>query len=50
MADGIDRLLRSRTLFIVIGAGHLPYKDGVLNRLANKGYKIKPIKVDFNKH
>jgi len=47
MADGIDRLLQNKTVFIVIGAAHLPYKFGVLNLLTQKGYFVKPYRIDL---
>ena len=43
MAARIDTLIRSRSAFIAIGAGHLPGSEGVLNLLEEKGYKIKPV-------
>lgn len=46
MADGIDRLLHEKAVFIVIGAAHLPYEFGVLNLLAQKGYFLKPYYLD----
>lgn len=47
MANGIDQLLQEKTVFIVIGAAHLPYEFGVLNLLAQKGYFIKPYNIDL---
>lgn len=49
MADGIDRLLRENTVFVVIGAAHLPYKYGVLNILSQRGYIVKPYKLQMIK-
>ncbi len=48
MADGIDNLLSKKTAFIIIGAAHLPYENGVLALLEKKGYIIKPYLVDLN--
>ena len=42
MADGIERLSRENSVFVVIGAAHLPYKYGIINILAQRGYIIKP--------
>ena len=51
MAAGIDSLLqrKRKSIFIIIGAAHLPYNSGVLSRLAKKGYIIKPYFIDFTK-
>lgn len=50
MAEKIDNLLNSGTqLFIVVGLAHLPYKDGILNILSQKGYLIEPYMVDLKK-
>lgn len=47
MADGIDQLLQEKPVFIVIGASHLPYEFGVLNRLAQKGYSVQPYNIEL---
>jgi uncharacterized protein YbaP (TraB family) len=47
MVAKIDSIINSKSLFIAIGAGHLPYENGVLNLLAQKGYIIKPYKIDL---
>lgn len=50
MANGIDSLYKlNRKLFIAIGASHLFGKYGILNLLNNKGYMIKPHKVEIKK-
>lgn len=49
MAEKIDSLMNIESLFVAIGAGHLPYKNGVLNLLAQKGYNVKPYKINFKK-
>lgn len=49
MASKIDDIIKNRNLFVVIGAGHLPYKNGVLNLLAKKGYRINAYKIDLTK-
>lgn len=48
MADGIERLSQENTVFVVIGAAHLPYKYGVLNILAQRGYIVKPYHLTMN--
>lgn len=44
MANNIDSIVQSGTsLFIGIGAAHLPREKGVINLLRKKGYTVKPI-------
>nr|WP_319510501.1 TraB/GumN family protein [uncultured Draconibacterium sp.] len=47
MVAKIDSIVDNKSLFVAIGAGHLPYENGVLNLLAQKGYIIKPYKIDI---
>lgn len=47
MADGIDRLISEKTVFVMIGAAHLPYKYGVLNLLTQRGYFVKPYHLEM---
>jgi uncharacterized protein YbaP (TraB family) len=42
MAERLEPLLESRVLFVAIGALHLSGADGVLARLARRGYRIVP--------
>ena len=45
MANSMDSIIQSgTTLFTGIGAAHLPGKDGVIDMLRQKGYKVTPIK------
>lgn len=44
MTESISKIVQNQSTFIAIGAGHLPGKAGVLQRLRNKGYKIEVIK------
>lgn len=39
---------KGKSLFIAVGAGHLPGELGILNLLKEKGYTIKPIKIEIN--
>jgi len=42
MADQIERLLKEKKRpFVVIGAGHLLGKDGVVEILRRKGYRVE---------
>lgn len=43
MLDRMQPRLREGNAFIAIGALHLPGKDGLLNLLRNKGYRISPV-------
>jgi uncharacterized protein YbaP (TraB family) len=49
MAEKIDSIINIKSSFIAIGAAHLPYENGVLNLLAQKGYTIKSHKIDMKK-
>lgn len=42
MARGIDLIIQDHPVFVIIGAAHLPYKNGVINQLAMKGYTVRP--------
>lgn len=45
-ANSIDSILKTRqTLFVGVGAAHLPGQRGVIEFLRNKGYKLRPIKM-----
>lgn len=49
-ANRIDSLYSlDKKLFVAIGIGHLFGNTGVLNLLEQKGYAIKPYKIDFIK-
>lgn len=40
----MEKLMPKESLFMAVGAGHLPGKQGVLQLLRNEGYTVKPIK------
>jgi len=43
----IDRLIKSKEIeYILVGAGHLPEKEGLLARLNSKGYQIEQLSCD----
>ncbi|MGB0882538.1 MAG: TraB/GumN family protein [Vicingaceae bacterium] len=49
MATNIDSIIKSGTsLFIGIGAAHLPKEKGVINLLKLKGYTVKPMSTTVN--
>lgn len=43
MAISIDKMIQKQTIFIAIGAGHLPKENGVIALLQKQGYKVRPI-------
>ncbi len=42
-ANSIDTILKKHSLFVGVGAAHLPGKRGVVELLRQKGYKVRPI-------
>ena len=45
-ANSIDSILRSgSSLFVGVGAAHLPGERGVIEALRKKGYKLRPVKM-----
>jgi uncharacterized protein YbaP (TraB family) len=42
-ANSIDSILRKASLFVGVGAAHLPGNRGVIELLRKKGYKLRPI-------
>lgn len=45
-AESIDSILRNhQTLFVGVGAAHLPGERGVIEILRRKGYKLRPVKM-----
>lgn len=47
MTNSIDRIIRNKTLFAAVGAAHLPGKNGIINLLKRKGYKVTPVTASF---
>lgn len=43
MADRIDSIAHAKSIFVAVGALHLPGPEGVLNLLRGKGYEVTPI-------
>lgn len=44
-ANSIDTIIRHRSLFVGVGAAHLPGDRGVIEMLRKKGYILRPIKM-----
>jgi uncharacterized protein YbaP (TraB family) len=42
-ANSIDTILKKKSLFVGVGAAHLPGKRGVIELLRKKGYILRPI-------
>ena len=45
-ANSIDSIIRRSSLFVGVGAAHLPGRRGVIEILRNKGYHLRPINMD----
>ena len=43
MAERLEPLLNQGRLFVAVGALHLPGEGGVLNLLAQRGYRITAV-------
>jgi uncharacterized protein YbaP (TraB family) len=54
MARRIDSLVNIRTMFLAIGAAHLPGDSGVIDLLTRRGFKVEPVmstkKIDASKY
>ncbi len=44
-ANSIDSILKKHSLFVGVGAAHLPGKRGVIELLRKKGYMLRPISI-----
>ncbi|MDA6068178.1 TraB/GumN family protein [Flavobacterium sp. AC] len=42
-AHRMPEMMKEESLFVAVGVGHLPGKDGVINLLKKAGYKVKPV-------
>jgi len=49
MVKKLDSLLKRKSCFVAVGAGHLPGKYGILTALVQKGYRVRPIVVEYAK-
>lgn len=39
------QLIKGRSIFVAVGAGHLPGENGILSQLHKRGYTLKPVKI-----
>ncbi|MBS1600657.1 MAG: TraB/GumN family protein [Bacteroidetes bacterium] len=44
-ADAVDSIVKKHSLFVGVGAAHLPGKRGVIEILRKKGYTLRPISM-----
>ena len=44
-ANSIDTILKKNSLFVGVGAAHLPGERGVIELLRAKGYRLRPVKL-----
>ncbi len=44
-ANSIDSILKRHSLFVGVGAAHLPGRRGVIELLRKKGYQLRPISI-----
>jgi uncharacterized protein YbaP (TraB family) len=44
-ANSIDTIIKKSSLFVGVGAAHLPGPRGIIELLRQKGYKLRPIKM-----
>ncbi|MFB2120984.1 TraB/GumN family protein [Parapedobacter sp. 2B3] len=45
MALKADSMMHDHTIFLMVGAAHLPFPTGVLHLLQEKGYKVRPVET-----
>jgi Uncharacterized protein conserved in bacteria len=45
-ANSIDSIIKKMSLFVGVGAAHLPGKRGVIEMLRQKGYRLRPVQMD----
>ena len=46
-ANSIDTILKKNSLFVGVGAAHLPGDKGVIELLRQKGYHLRPVKLVY---
>jgi uncharacterized protein YbaP (TraB family) len=47
MANSMDRIMKTGSLFTAVGVAHLPGDEGVVQLLRNKGYKVQEVGSTF---
>ena len=44
MSERIQKLIKEQSVFIAVGAGHLPGQEGIINMLTRAGYNVEPVR------
>lgn len=44
MSERIKKLIKEQSVFIAVGAGHLPGQEGIINMLTRAGYNVEPVR------
>ena len=44
MSERIQKLIKEQSVFIAVGAGHLPGLEGIINILTRAGYNVAPVR------
>lgn len=47
MVESIERITKHHSLFSVVGAAHLPGKEGVVELLQKRGYRVRKVVASF---
>ncbi len=44
MSERIQKLIKEQSVFIAVGAGHLPGREGIISMLTRAGYIVEPVR------
>jgi uncharacterized protein YbaP (TraB family) len=47
MVNSMETLMQKQSLFAAVGTAHLPGKNGIINILIQKGYRVLPVSATF---
>lgn len=47
MTKSMEKLMKKKSLFAAVGTAHLPGKNGIINLLTQKGYRVLPVAATF---
>ena len=50
MASRIDAAMENQSIFVAVGAAHLPGHDGILALLVDKGFSVTPVPILLPRH
>jgi uncharacterized protein YbaP (TraB family) len=48
MANGLDTLMRKRSVFCAVGSGHLHGPEGIIQLLRSKGYSVRCVRATYS--